>query len=279
MQTVKKSEKNSKKCKKRPLIIYHDEKNEEFSTAVIEPKKIDGSYKYDRSSGLCAVPRFFWYRMVAIPLAHCYLKTKFRHKIIGKEKLKDFKKCGKFIYGNHTQPTADALIPTFVDSLHGPYVIVHANNVSMPYLGRVTPYMGALPLPDDMAATRSFAEIIKKRIEQGKSVVIYPEAHIWPYYTKIRPFGEESFMYPVKHNTPVFCFTNTYQRKGKRAHPQMVTYIDGPFYPDSECSPREARRKLREQVYEAMCSRALLSNVEWIEYRPADTTGNNEENL
>ncbi len=260
-------EKKAKKCKKRPLIIYHDEKNDEFSTAVIEAKKIDGSYKYDRSSGMCAIARFFWYRMVAIPLAWCYLKIKFRHKIIGKEKLKNFSKQGRFIYGNHTQPTADALIPTFVDSLHGPYVVVHANNVSMPYLGRVTPYMGALPLPDDMTATRNFTDIMKKRIEQGKAVVIYPEAHIWPYYTKIRPFGEESFMYPVKYGAPVFCFTNTYQKSGKRAHPKMVTYIDGPFYPDEDCSPREARRKLREEVYSAMCKRAECSNIEWIEYR------------
>ncbi len=279
MQNNVSLEKNSKKCKKRPLIIYHDEKNDEFSTAVIEPRKIDGSYKYDRSAGVSAIPRFFWYRMVAIPLAACYLKIKFRHKIIGREKMRDTRGQGRFVYGNHTQPTADALIPTFVNSLHGAYVIVHANNVSMPYLGRVTPYMGALPLPDDMAATRNFTDIIKKRIEQGKSVFIYPEAHIWPYYTKIRPFGEESFMYPIKHGTPVFCFTNTYQKKGRRAHPKMVTYVDGPFYPDTECSPREARKKLREQVYSAMCERAVLSNVEWIEYRRGEDNVNNEESI
>ena len=89
------------------------------------------------------------------------------------------------------------------------YIIVHPNNVSMPYLGRVTPYMGGIPLPDDMAATRNFSSVLEKRIKQGKAVFIYPEAHIWPYYTKIRPFPDTSFMYPVKLDTPVFCFTKS----------------------------------------------------------------------
>jgi hypothetical protein len=68
----------------------------------------------------------------------------------------------------------------------------------MPYLGRVTPYMRGLPLPDDMAATRNFTSAIEKRIDEGAAVFIYPEAHIWPYYTGIRPFGDASFSYPIK---------------------------------------------------------------------------------
>ncbi len=269
--------KNSKKCKKRPLIIYKDEKNDEFSTAQIEAKRIDADYEYDRTSGFYALPHFFWYRIVAVPLAFFYLKIKFRHKIVGREKLKAEKKKGKFIYGNHTQIIADALIPTFVNYPRDAYVVVHANNVSMPYLGRVTPYMGALPLPDDMAATRAFSNILKRRIEEGRSVFIYPEAHIWPYYTHIRPFGDESFIYPVKHGTPVYCFTNTYQKKGRREHPKLVTYIDGPFYPDSTLAPRQSRKKLRDEVYAAMCERSRLSDVEWIEYRRAED--NDEEKV
>lgn len=271
--------KKDKKCKKRPLIIYRDEKNDEFSTAEIKAKSIDANYKYDRTSGINAIPHFFWYRIVAVPLAFFYLKIKFRHKIVGREKMKGHKREGRFIFGNHTQIIADALIPTFVNFPDDAYVVVHANNVSMPFLGRVTPYMGALPLPDGMAAMRGFSDILKKRVEQGHAVVIYPEAHIWPYYTHIRPFGDESFMYPVKYGTPVFCFTNTYQKKGRRAHPKLVTYIDGPFYPDESLPPRERRRKLRDEVYNAMCERASLSDVEWIEYRRAEDIQGSEENI
>ena len=37
--------KREKKAKSEPRrIVFYDEKNDEFSTAEIEPKKIDGSY-------------------------------------------------------------------------------------------------------------------------------------------------------------------------------------------------------------------------------------------
>ena len=146
------------------------------------------------------------------------------------------------------------------------YVIVHPNNVSMPYLGKITPSLGALPLPDDMTAYRNFLSAVERRISEKKTVVIYPEAHIWPFYTKIRRFGDASFAYPVKQGTPVFCFTNTYQKRRFSKKPKIVTYIDGPFYPDKSLSKKEQRRDLCDRVYEAMCERAKSSNVVWIEY-------------
>lgn len=260
------SKKNKRKAKEPRVIVYRDMLTDEFSTAQIEAKRIDGNYEYERASGWKMIPHIFWYRCVAVPLAFFFLKIKFRHETVGREKLKAAKDSGYFIYGNHTQITADALIPTFVAFPKDASVVVHPNNVSMKFLGRITPYMGALPLPDDMAATRNFNAIIKKRIEQKRPVFIYPEAHIWPYYTGIRPFGDGSFTYPVKYNTPVFCFTNTYQKKGKRKHPKLVTYVDGPFYPDESLPVRERRKQLRDSVYAAMCKRAEASDVEWIKY-------------
>jgi 1-acyl-sn-glycerol-3-phosphate acyltransferase len=185
---------------------------------------------------------------------------------VGKEKLKAGKKQGYFLYGNHTQDIGDAVIPTLLTTPKDAYVIVHPNNVSMPYLGRVTPSMGALPLPDSMKAYRNFMGAVERRAAEGNAVVIYPEAHIWPYYTGIRPFTDDSFAYPVKQNLPVFCFTNTYQKRKLSKKPRIVTYVDGPFYPDEARPPRERRRALRDQVYHAMCARAKLNQVEVIKY-------------
>jgi hypothetical protein len=148
-------------------------------------------------------------------------------------------------------------------------MIVHPDNVSQKVLGKITPYLGAIPTPTTISAMRGFKNAVEKRILEGNCVTVYPEAHIWPYYTKIRPFGDASFSYPIKQNTPVFCFTNTYQKKGKSEHPQIVTYIDGPFYPDKSLPLRKQRKILRTEVYMAMCERAKKSNVEWIKYIPA----------
>ena len=251
---------------KRTVIYYEDELNDEFSVAEITPKTIDGSYVYDHTSVWKRFTHFFWYRMVATPVAYIYMKAAFRHKVVGREKLEGFRDVGYFMYGNHTQDIGDAFCPSLLDPKKETYVIVHPNNVSMPILGRVTPSMGALPLPDDMAAYRNFLRAVEKRIADRHKVVIYPEAHIWPYYTGIRPFPDTSFYYPVKLDTPVFCFTNTYQPRRHGGKPRIVTYIDGPFFPDRSLPRAERTKALRDQVYHCMCQRAALSTVECIQY-------------
>ncbi|MBQ8235612.1 MAG: hypothetical protein IJZ37_02880, partial [Clostridia bacterium] len=130
----------------------------------------------------------------------------------------------------------------------------------------VTPSMGALPLPDDMDAYRNFLRAVDRRIDEGHAVVIYPEAHIWPYYTDIRPFPDTSFQYPVKQSAPVFCFTNTYQKRRFGSKPKIVTYIDGPFYQDTTLPPRIQKKELRDRVYACMKERAKRSNVVQIQY-------------
>lgn len=253
---------------KRKVIYYTDELNEEFSLAEITPKKIDENYVYCHDSLFKKITHFFWYRIIATPLAFLYTKLKFAHKAEGVKKLRPFKKNGYFIYGNHTQDIGDALIPNMLGVTQDKYVIVHPNNVSMPFLGRITPSLGAIPLPDNMKAYKNFIAAIERRIKEGCAVVIYPEAHIWPYYTGIRQFTDASFSYPVKLGTPVFCFTNTYHERKVlfRTKVKIITYVDGPFYADPTLSPKEQREDLRNKVYACMCERARSSTYTKIQY-------------
>lgn len=251
---------------KRTVIYYEDERNDEFSTAQITPKKIDGSWVYIHTSPFKRFTRFFWYRVVGTPLAFLYAKLVFHQKTVGREKLKPYRKTGYFLYGNHTQPTGDALFPPLIDFPKSNYVIVHPNNVSMPVLGRITPSLGALPLPDDHRAYRNFIRAVETRISEGCAVVIYPEAHIWPYYTGIRPFPDASFTYPAKLGVPVFCFTNTYRRRRFGRRPRIVTLIEGPFYPEKNRPVRENAAILRDRVYGAMKKSAETNEVERIRY-------------
>jgi 1-acyl-sn-glycerol-3-phosphate acyltransferase len=183
---------------------------------------------------------------------------------VGKGILKPYKKTPYFIYGNHTQDIADAFIPNMLSFPQRSFMIVHPNNVSMPVLGKITPYLGAIPLPDDIGAYRNFIRAIEKRITQGSAVVIYPEAHIWPYYTGIRNFPDTSFDYPVKFGVPCFCFTNTYHKRLFGVN--IEKYIDGPFFPDTSLPKREQKSELRKRVYGTMCERAKKSDFELIKY-------------
>lgn len=252
------------KNEEQKIIYYQNELEDEFSNAKITPKKIDGSYNYD--GGLPRkIGRVFFYQIIAKPILLLFMKIKYRHKIVNKKCLKQAKGSGFFLYGNHTNAGADALIPTMICHPVGVYVIVHPNNVSMPVLGRITPSLGALPLPDDKEAAKNFIGAIKRLVEKKQCITIYPEAHIWPYYTGIRNFKDSSFRYPVQCGVPVFCFTNTYQKKRGKT-PQIVTYVDGPFYPDGELPAIKQRQKLHESVISTMKERCKNSNVEVIKY-------------
>lgn len=254
----------------KQVIYYKDELNDEFSTAVITPKKIDENYQYIYKGLWKKFTHLFWYRIVATPLAFFYLKLYFGHKIVNKQVVKQAGKGAWFLYGNHTHFLADALIPTMISTPKDMYVIVHPNNVSMPFLGRITPSLGALPLPDDARAAKNFMQAVETRIGEKHAITIYPEAHIWPYYTKIRPFKDTSFRYPIQLQVPVFCFTNTYQKRRWRKTPRLVTYVDGPFYPKETLKGKAQREELRNRVYETMVARSQNNSVEMIKYVRAE---------
>lgn len=252
--------------KKEKTIYYRDELNDEFSTAQITPKIIDSSYRYDRSAPAERALSAFLYRCIAVPAAFLYMKLKFGHRIVGRELIKPYRKKPLFVYGNHTQAGADPCVPTFIMHPSRPSIIVHPNNVSIPVIGGAMPYLGAIPLTSDAGASKNFIKCIEGRLAEGQSIFIYPEAHIWPYCTEIRNFRSDSFFYPVKYNTPVFCFTNTYQKRRLRKTPRMVTYVDGPFFQNTELPVRERRTELRDRVYNCMKKRAELSDAVVIKY-------------
>ena len=203
--------------------------------------------------------------ILSMPIKIGYAKLKFRIKFVGKEKLKKHKNTGYFIYANHTQSFADTFIPSLANYPKRNFLIVNPVNISLKGTGNIVEMLGAIPVPNTKDAAKEFLKIISKRIETGSSVTIYPEAHIWPYYTKIRPFKSVSFKYPVKLNKPSFCITNTYQRYEKNKI-QIVTYIDGPFIADKDLSPKEAQEKLRHEIYNCMVERSKNNNIEYIKY-------------
>ena len=247
-------------------IYYEDELNDEFSTAKIEPRKIDANYKYEHKSFLWNLSTYLIQNVISVPLKFIYVKLKFRIKYVGREKLKPYKKQGYFVYGNHTQDFADTFIITNTIFPKRNYLIVNPENVSMKYIGNFVQKFGAIPIPNERSGMKNFLHTIKNKIKKGYSITIFPEAHIWPYYTKIRPFKSVSFRYPVELETPAFCVTNTYQKRGKNKV-KITTYVDGPFFPDDNLNNiQEKKQNLRDKIYNQMVQRSRLSTYEHIKY-------------
>lgn len=251
---------------KEKVIIY-DEMDEEHSGTELKIKKpIDKNYKYISNNIFYKFFAFIFYRLIATPIAFIYCKLVKRIKFVNKKVLKKCKGKGYFVYANHTNQFSDVFSPHLISFPTKTYVVVNAENVNVPVIGGATKMLGAIPIPTKIDGTRNFINAIEKRILQGHPVLIYPEAHIWPYYTDIRPFSSTSFRYPVKFIEPSYCFTTTYQKGKNRKKPKIVIYVDGPFYPDRNLPEKEQQEVLRNEIYECMKLRSKNSNFQYIKY-------------
>lgn len=251
--------------KEQRTIYYSDELNEEFSSAKITPRLIDENYKYIRNP-IWEMISLFLQNVLSMPIKFLYAKIKFKIKYVGKEKLKQYKNIGYFIYVNHTQEFVDTFIPSLANYPKRNFFIVNPENVSIKFLKTIVELLGAIPIPANKKAMKNFLEAIEKRIKSGYSITIYPEAHIWPYYTKIRPFKDVSFKYPIEQDVPSFCMTNTYIKQGKNGV-RIVNHIDGPFFANKELpNKKEQQMDLRNRIYEQMVQRSKNSTFEYIKY-------------
>lgn len=246
--------------------VYYSDENDDFVKRDCEALKIDENYKFLHTNFFWNLISFISYRIITTPLAFIYMKLKFNIKFVGKENLKKSKNNGYFIYINHTQMVGDALLPTVTSFNKKAYVVVHPYNVSMPFWGNVIKLLGPLPLPNTINAWKNFNDALENIINKKQVVAIYPEAHVWDYYTKIRNYGDGAFKYPIKYNAPSYAVTVTYQKNKNKEKPRIVVYIDGPFCADEFSSQKESQRNLRNKIYNAMCERSNNSNVEYIKY-------------
>lgn len=246
--------------------LFYKTENDDFFPSDDGQAPIDGSYEYI-PRGIMRPLSFVLYRIIAKPIALLYTKLKFRERYIGREKLRPYRKCGYFMYMNHTQAIADAFTPNTVLYRKRVFVIVNKANLALPGIGRATVLLGALPLPDNLAAARNFNAAIEKRLGEGAAIAVYPEAHVWPYYTEIRDFPDTALEPAVKSGAPVFTATRVYKKRKRGNKPRCEIFIDGPFFRGGSLSRREARAKLWREVYSAMTERAAGSDIRYITYK------------
>lgn len=195
-----------------------------------------------------------------------FLHARFRNTRV----LRKGAKNGAFIYANHTQPVGDVFLPALAAFPHRIYTVVSPANLALPVIGKILPFLGAIPIPDTVAGMKKFNETMALRLEQNRCITIFPEAHVWEYCSFVRPFPESSFKFPVKYGKPVFCLTATYQKRRFCRRPTLTIFTDGPFYPDPNLSAKAQSADLRDRVVECMQQRSKKSNFDYIEYLPTE---------
>ena len=246
--------------------IFYNTENDEVVEFKNKPIRIDENYPYINNSLAYKFWSWLIYKFLAAPYAYIWFKIFKNVKFHNSKILKKHKKGGYFIYGNHTNQFCDGICPALICFPKKPGIIVNSANVSMKFFGKFAKMCGALPIPNSINATKNFNKAIELSLEKNNPIVIYPEAHLWPYYTKIRNFSNVSFRYPVKYNKPVFTFTTVYKKKKHSKKPKVEIYVDGPFYHNKNLPEKIAQAELRNDVYTKLNERANLSNYEYVKY-------------
>ena len=125
---------------------------------------------------------------------------------------------------------------------------------------------------------RAFMQTVYARRAENNCLAIYPEAHVWPFYTGIRPFADTSFRYPVQDGSPVVAMVTTYRKRTglfrlcKR--PGMTITFSEPMGANPGLSPKKAQAELRDRVYGFMVRvSAEKENVAYIRYEPLERPG------
>lgn len=237
----------------RKTFYYSDDLNDELAPTVENLQPLPENYSYGSNIFTRAVS-FFLYRFVAFPLAWCYMKIRFHHSFKNKKALKGIR-GGYFIFGNHTTLLGDALMPNLLSVRKRNYIITGEQASSLHRLLWLMKTVGNIPLGRTPIQQRKMLRSVKKHIAAGSSVTVFPEAHVWPYYTDIRPFSSASIRYAVLTDAPIVTLTTCFKKRRFTKTPRIVSFVDGPFYPRKDISHTEAAELLRDEVYSAMKAR------------------------
>ena len=256
--------KNCKSMSKK--VIHYTSEDCDLVDYGIKKKDLPEDFEYTNPNILYRFFSFAFYHALAKPLVALFMRIRYGAKIKNKKVLKKFKNEGIFFYGNHTSGVIDAMQPNRLRRRKN-YIIVSRDATSVFGLKNVVLMLGGMPVANTLNLQKKFLLAIDECIESKKSITIYPAATIWPYYTQIRPFKSASFSYPVRLNAPSFSLTTTYQKRWIRKRPKVTTFVDGPFYADLSLPLKEAKEKLRDDIFHKMKERAeKYSTYSYYEY-------------
>ena len=255
--------------KRQRIVYYENLLEDEFSGTKIKRIPLGDRYKYVHTNIFHRAFSWFLYYFLAYPILYWFGKIVYHVKVYGKKNRRLFRGQGCFYYGNHTQILDAVTAQAYVAKGKRTYIVCNQDTTSIKGIRWLVNMLGCIPTPENPKEAEQFKACIKTRIEQRKGISIFPEAHIWPYSTHIRPFGDDSFTYPAELGAPVVAMATTYRRRKifKNRPPYVCIHISKPCYPDMSLSLPERRKALRDFVYDYLIDKASEEeNYEYIRY-------------
>lgn len=246
------------------IIYYKDELHDDFKQTSLDRPPVKENYKYKRTNPINNFFSNILYYGIAKPVFYVFnFFSGVRYHNV--KNLKKLKKEGAFIYANHTTFYDMFTIQACVVRNKRTNIIGYSDTTTIPVVKNIGRALGYLPLPTDFNNIKRLQDAMEFYIKDKKQhILIFPEAHVWPYYTKIRPFEAGSFHYPAKLNAPIIPIVTTYRKRKLFKKPGIDIRVGEPIYPKNDLSIRENKMYLRKECYNQMVE--ISQSVKQYEY-------------
>lgn len=271
---------NFKEVKKTKVAYYKDELRDDFNEVGLSRPPVPEGYKYKRTNFFNNIISGILYHGIAKPILALFCIF---HgiRIKNRKNLKAIKGQGAFFYSNHVSISdvfkLQALVFFFSRRIN---ILGYSDSLSMPIVRNLTRALGYLPLPlkGDLKNTIALMNAMEFYIKKKQHILIYPEAHIWPYYTKIRPFTDGSFNYPAKCNAPVVPIVTTWRKPLIGKIPRQTVYILDPIFPLEGKTTTENKTYLHDETLRAMQEFSnSVHQYEYIKYVKVEDDNNDSQ--
>lgn len=252
-------------------VRYYTSTHEDFVDSPDQYFRIDDKWQWYHGNSFGHKVLFYCFYAIFWLVAFIYAHAVLHLRIVGKKKLRSSRHDAYFMYANHTQPFGDICITVLENWPHRITAIMAQANFGIPVLGPLLHHCDFLAVPKTDAQRAGYKRSMTQLVTHDHvACQVYPEAHVWPWATTIRPFTSTSMRYPVRYNVASYTSTTTYQSRGQGKKPRAVVYIDGPFYPRVSGDEQTQKDDLQEQIYSTLVARSKLSTVTWIDYEKGD---------
>ena len=216
---------------------------------------IDEKYEFVPKGLIFSLLSNFVYYIIAYPILKLVAKIVYDLEIEGKENLRDLKE-GVITVSNHVL-FLDCVMIGLAYGLKKVYFTTREGSFKIPGVRRLIKLLRAVPIPDSIKNKEYFLNAIDDILNSGKSIHLYPEASLFPYYNKIRHFKNGAFNIAVKNNKKIVPIVITFReprgfRRFIKYKKDVTLTVLEPIDPPKTGDTKQKIEVLKEQVYENM---------------------------
>lgn len=237
-------------------VDYENLKGDEHVFHMWEPLQfeIKENYKYINNNPIFKIASDMLFAII-VPILWILNKVLFGFRIEGKENLKGVK-GGKVTISNHIHPM-DCTMIGLVNFSSRTYYPTLQSNFQIPFIRHLIRILYATPIPKDPIQKERFFEQIEHAIKSGKTIHMYPEGALWPYYEGVRDFKKGAFKMAIDTNCPIVPIIYKFEEpKGifKLYKKKKCIYakVLKPIYPNIDLDKAERIEELMEKTIAEM---------------------------